>query len=71
MIDKTYNCISCGALNSGSRTECGNCNKQDMKENRLILMEKNVQQIQRVLMVMIQRIEKMEEVMFKEEKDGI
>ena len=28
MIDKTYNCISCGALNSGSRTECGNCNKQ-------------------------------------------
>jgi len=40
-----------------------------MKENRLILMEKNVQQIQRVLMVMIQRIEKMEEVMFKEEKE--
>ena len=28
MINKTWNCISCGALNSGSRTECGNCNKQ-------------------------------------------
>ena len=25
MIDRTYNCISCGALNSGSRAECGNC----------------------------------------------
>mgnify|MGYP003679586310 CR=1 FL=1 len=25
MIDRTYNCISCGALNSGSNTECGNC----------------------------------------------
>ena len=25
MIDKTYNCVSCGALNSGSNTECGNC----------------------------------------------
>ena len=25
MISKTWNCISCGALNSGSRTECGNC----------------------------------------------
>ena len=28
MIDKTWNCISCGALNSGRKTECGNCNKQ-------------------------------------------
>ena len=25
MISKTYNCISCGAMNSGSRIECGNC----------------------------------------------
>ena len=25
MISKTWNCISCGAMNSGSRTECGNC----------------------------------------------
>ena len=28
MVNKTWNCISCGALNSGTRTNCGNCNKQ-------------------------------------------
>ena len=32
MIDKTWNCVSCGALNSGSNTECGNCKtKRDDK----------------------------------------
>ena len=28
MVDKTWNCVSCGALNSGDRIECGNCNKK-------------------------------------------
>ena len=33
MINKTWNCISCGAMNSGSRTECGNCKtKKDERE---------------------------------------
>jgi|TARA_R110000803_G_scaffold80198_3_gene145949 hypothetical protein len=25
--DSSWNCVSCGALNSGSRKKCGNCNK--------------------------------------------
>ena len=38
-----------------------------MKESKLIWMQKEVQQMQKVLMVMIQRIEKIEELLFKEE----
>jgi hypothetical protein len=38
-----------------------------MKESKLIWMQKEVQQMQKVLMVMIQRIEKIEEILFKEE----
>jgi hypothetical protein len=38
-----------------------------MKESKLIWMMKEVQQMQKVLMVMIQRIEKIEETLFKEE----
>ena len=38
-----------------------------MKESKLICMQKEVQQMQKVLMVMIQRIEKIEEILFKEE----
>jgi len=36
MTDKTWNCISCGALNSGLRTNCGNCNKKrnEKKNNK-------------------------------------
>lgn len=28
MVDKLWNCVSCGASNAGTRTNCGNCNKQ-------------------------------------------
>jgi hypothetical protein len=38
-----------------------------MKESKLIWMQKEIQQMQKVLMVMIQRIEKIEETLFKEE----
>ncbi len=38
-----------------------------MKESKLIWMQKEIQQMQKVLMVMIQRIEKIEELLFKEE----
>jgi len=38
-----------------------------MKESKLIWMQKEIQQMQKVLMVMIQRIEKIEEMLFKEE----
>tara|TARA_R100000951_G_scaffold43494_1_gene36701 strand:- start:5999 stop:6118 length:120 start_codon:yes stop_codon:yes gene_type:complete len=38
-----------------------------MKESKLIWMQKEIQQMQKVLMVMIQRIEKIEEALFKEE----
>jgi len=38
-----------------------------MKESKLIWMQKEIQQMQKVLMVMIQRIEKIEEILFKEE----
>ena len=32
-------------------------------------MQKNIEQMQKVLMVMIHRIEKMEELLFKEEEE--
>ncbi len=38
-----------------------------MKESKLVWMQKEIQQMQKVLMVMIQRIEKIEETLFKEE----
>jgi len=38
-----------------------------MKESKLIWMQKEVQQMQKVLMVMIQRIEIIEKKLFEEE----
>lgn len=40
-----------------------------MKESKLIWMQKEVQQMQKVLMVMIQRIEIIEKKLFEEEKE--
>lgn len=40
-----------------------------MKESKLIWMQKEVQQMQKVLMVMIQRIEIIENKLFEEEKE--
>ena len=39
-----------------------------MKESKLIWMQKEVQQMQKVLMVMIQRIEIIEKKLFEEEE---
>lgn len=32
MVDKTWNC-GCGALNSGTRLDCGACGKEKTIEN--------------------------------------
>ena len=40
-----------------------------MKESKLIWMQKEVQQMQKVLMVMIQRIEIIEKKLFEEEEE--
>ena len=40
-----------------------------MKESKLIWMQKEVQQMQKVLMVMIQRIEIIEKELFPNEKE--